>query len=140
VVLLIVGEIKKEHIPIFKKTRKYSVADYLALIKYMNDFNEIVITPNIATEASNLLGTLNGEYKKTARILLSALTLKSSERYVASIDAVKDNDYVRLGLPDAGIIVLGKEVSEVITDDFDLYLSLLNRSIAVKNFTHMRKL
>lgn len=136
--LLIVGKVAEAEIPRCRRTKKYSVDDYRMLTRYLDQFRHVTITPNIATETSNLLGALSGDYLHRARAILAAGLRVWNESYIQSGLASKEPEFNRLGLTDAAILLNATQELEVLTDDFDLYIALLHRGIHVTNFTHLR--
>lgn len=137
-VLWIVGQVSLKEIPRFRRTRKYTETDFYILSHYLGNFRDVIITPNIATEASNLIGALYGDYLSRARYILAAGLQVWKELYIKSSIASEEPEFRRLGLTDAAILLSTRNDTEVVTDDFDLYRSLINRRIPVTNFTHLR--
>lgn len=136
--LWIVGQVSEDQVTKCRRTRHYSVSDYRILVTYLRRYTDIVTTPNVGTETSNLLGALSGQYLKKARLILSNGIMVWNEIYVKSLEAVQDPSYFRLGLTDAAILLAANSNIEVLTDDLDLYLALEHNKIPVKNFTHLR--
>jgi hypothetical protein len=136
--LWIVGQVSEDQVPKCRRTRHYSVLDYRILVEYLTRYTDIVTTPNIGTETSNLLGALSGKYLEKARLILSRGIMVWNEIYVKSLKAVQAPEYLRLGLTDSAILLAANSNIEVLTDDLDLYLALESRRIPVKNFTHLR--
>ncbi len=56
--LLFVGQYDPTRIQKFKRTDQFTVGDYELLADYVEQFRELVTTPSILTEVSNLLGQL----------------------------------------------------------------------------------
>ena len=136
--LWIIGQVSEAEVPRCRRTRHYSIDDYRMLAKYLSRFSQVLIIPNIATETSNLIGALSGAYLQQARSILAAGLRVWDECYVPSIQAINEREYRRLGLTDAAILITASRDTEVLTDDFDLYLCLSHRGIPVTNFTHLR--
>jgi len=136
--LWIIGQVSEEKVPHCRRTSHYSVADYRMLASYLSQFKHVIITPNIATETSNLLGALNGDYLKLARQILAAGLKIWSESYIQSVRVSEEPEYSRLGITDVAILLSATRETEVVTDDFDLYNSLSRRGVSVTNFTHLR--
>lgn len=136
--LWIVGQVSEEQVPRCRRTRHYSIKDYRILTAYLGQFSHVLVTPNIATETSNLIGALSGNYLNEARKILAAGLMVWQEQYIESIKASGQRDYLRLGLTDAAIILTAKGDTEVVTDDFDLYRCLCKKRLPVTNFTHLR--
>jgi len=136
--LWIVGEVSKDEVLRNRRTKRYSIEDHQILARYLIRFSRVMILPNIATETSNLIGALSGDYLKKARAILAAGLNVWNESYIQSASASKEPDFNRLGLTDAAILISATRETEVLTDDLDLYLSLSRRRIPVTNFTHLR--
>lgn len=136
--LWIVGQVSEEEVPRCRRTRHYSIEDYHMLARYLDQFTHVLITPNIATETSNLIGVLSGDYLQKAREILAAGLRIWDEQYIESVRASGEREYNRLGLTDAAILLTATRNTEVLTDDFNLYKSLCSRRIPVTNFTHLR--
>ena len=136
--LWIVGQVSEAEVPRCRRTRHYSIDDYRMLARYLSQFAHVLIIPNIATETSNLIGALSGDYLQKARGVLAAGLRVWDECYIQSVQAIKEREYSRLGLTDAAILITATRDTEVLTDDFDLYRCLSLRGIPVTNFTHLR--
>lgn len=136
--LWIVGQVSEQEVPRCRRTRHYSIEDYQMLARYLGQFAHVVITPNIVTETSNLIGALSGDYLQKAREILAAGLRIWEEQYIESVRVSDEREYYRLGLTDAAILLTATRNTQVLTDDFDLYRSLSNRGIPVMNFTHLR--
>lgn len=136
--LWIVGCVSEEQVPRCKRTKRYTARDYRILVGYMDSFDQMATTPNVATEVSNLIGALHGEYLQVARQILSAGLQVWHEKYVPSSSAIANVHYQKLGLTDAALLSVAKHDTEIITDDFDLYSCLTASHVPVKNFTHLR--
>lgn len=136
--LWIVGQVSEAEVPHCRRTRHYSIEDYRMLASYLSQFSHVIIIPNIATEASNLIGTLSGNYLNKAREILSSCLKAWDENYIESSQACEQKEYCRLGLTDAAILLAATKNMEVLTDDFDLYNCLSHKKIPVTNFTHLR--
>jgi rRNA-processing protein FCF1 len=136
--LWIVGQVSEDLVPKCRRTRQYTVDDYLVLANYLTRFITVIITPNIATEVSNLIGVLKDDHLIKARTILAGGFEAWTEVYFKSVAAKDIPEYMRLGLTDAAILLSVSRETEVLTDDFDLYRVLTKRGIIVTNFTHLR--
>lgn len=136
--LWIVGQVSEKEVTRCRRTRHYSIEDYRMLASYLSQFSHVMITPNIATETSNLIGALSGDYLNKAREILSAGLRVWNENYIQSSQACGEREYRRLGLTDAAILIAATRNTEVLTDDFELYKCLSLRRVPVTNFTHLR--
>lgn len=136
--LFIVGQVSEDMVERCRRTRQYKIQDYHLLVSYVAPFTNLLVTPNIATEVSNLLGVLSGDHLIRARKILYNYIGTWTEVYVESNRAKVVPEYTRLGLTDAAILLIASHEMEVLTDDFDLYSALLKRGIKATNFTHIR--
>jgi rRNA-processing protein FCF1 len=136
--LYIVGSLNLDQIARHKRTEKFSVEDFRLLAGLLPQFGGIVVTPNILSEVSNLLGQTDERTKAKLFLLFGSLVRVIEEHYVRSLAAVELREFVRLGLTDATILALaGKELT-VLTDDLHLYLALQSKGVEVINFNHLR--
>ena len=138
-VLFVTGNVDEEIIGKHRRLREYTRNDYAALIREIDQYNRILVTPNTLTETSNLLAQ-QGEPERS-RLLerLRVLIHETEEIIVASTEASGDDAFHRLGLTDSALIQLASQDTPLLTVDFDLYYAILQRrENAVVNFTHLR--
>jgi len=133
--LYIVGSLSPDQIARHKRTDKFTIEDYWLLDRQLAKFGGIVVTPNILTEVSNLLGHKD-------EVLLAWLGSRIAafdEHYVTSREAVEAAEFSRLGLTDAAILSCPTQDLTVLTDDIHLYLALERKGVEVINFHHLRE-
>jgi hypothetical protein len=144
--LYFVGAFERRLIPQFKRTAQFTVEDFVILESLLLSFSQIVTTPNILTEVSNLSGQLGEprrrQYFKHLSQKIGVLYGDSrlTEKYTTSADIVRLDHFPRLGLTDSGIIQLAKGAYLVLTDDLMLYSFLSQAGVDVCNFNHLRVL
>lgn len=125
IVLLVVGQAGRELIAKHRRTRGFTVEDYERLIRATSRVDELRVTPNTLTEASNLLGQ-HGEPERSQLLLtLRALIERSPETVVASVDAARRDTFPRLGLTDAALLEVVSADAPLLTVDLDLYVAAL---------------
>lgn len=134
----VVGRVEPSYVKEFGRTSAYTEDDFNLLSEYLDQFDEIAILPNVATEVNNLMGKLSGDYLTSAHDILAEGVRNWKERYVPSANAVNTPFYRYLGMTDAAIVVAAREGLEVITDDSLLHRELLQNGVLVENFTHVR--
>jgi hypothetical protein len=114
------------------------VDDFILLQQILSGATEIVVTPNILTETSNLAGYIReparGEIYLALRSFIAQVV---EEKYVESKEVVARNEFVRIGLTDCAILQLPKSCI-VLTSDLDLYLTALEAGFQAENFNHLR--
>lgn len=137
--LMVIGTVDRELIVRFKRTNTFCGDDYDCLIGVLKNFKRLVVTPNILTEVSNLLGQLSEPKRSHAFATLGILTTTLFEIYVCSRSLLESPNLVRFGLTDAGLIDLASENVLTLTDDFRLYGKLMASGRAAINFNHLRK-
>ena len=138
-VLLVVGSIEERQVPLFKRTRAYTIEDYRLLLRFMGQFSTVIVTPHVLTEATNLLDDLEEPLRKVAFLYLRALILRSDERCEPSAELSAREEFIRLGLADAAVHSIAESGAALLTADLDLYLaaSAINPQYVV-NFNHLR--
>lgn len=136
-VLLIIGIVNRSRIETFKRTRKYTAFDLDVLTEVTGGFRTLYSTPHVLAEVSNLTDLAEPELKRARSILrqtISALTEPSTP----SATAAAERSYDRLGLTAASIHLAARENScTVLTDDLQLYLSLVDAGLPAINFSHV---
>jgi hypothetical protein len=138
-ILYIVGSLSLDLIARHKRTKAFTVGDYLLLDRLLRKARKLVVTPNILTEVSNLLGQTDEKTSEELREVLGALIPDLEERYVESLEAVEHPEFSRLGLADASILSFPAQDLTVLTDDVHLYLALQRKRVEVINFNHQRE-
>jgi rRNA-processing protein FCF1 len=139
--LLYVGTFDPELISRFKRTRHYTEEDFDVLQRLVGSFAEIVTTPHVLAEVSNLSNHLpeylRGEY--FALFAKSVSVLAESHTHAAKL--VEEPIFARLGLTDAAIAQLARDESlTVVTADLDLHVHLLTLGVTTLNFNEMTSL
>ena len=142
-VLLVVGETDKDLISKHRRTRAYRVEDYDLLVRLINETDQqVFVTPNTLTEASNLLAQDRQEEPDRSRIfgVLQALIERTEEAVVESRVATRNSNFKWLGLADAVLLEVVSASNPLITTDSNLYLTASAQEAgAAYNFAHYRK-
>ena len=137
-VLLTIGTLSTSQIG-KGRTGHYTVEDFKLLLRIIDEFQVLIVTPNILTEASNLLeGT---SYKGiNALSILMEIAKKLEEEYKSSLPIMQDysKSYTKFGLSDAVIHAMAKENYIVLTQDLRLCSYLEALGLNALNFNHFR--
>lgn len=136
--LFFIGAYEKELIPKFKRTDKFLVEDFETLLNFLNLFRQVVTTPNVLTEVSNLANQLPENVKDGFYKLVHSLTSGWDERFIPSNTLLSDTELRILGLADVSISLAGKNPVLVLTDNLRLAGKLQRRGLDVVNFNHLR--
>jgi rRNA-processing protein FCF1 len=137
--LYIVGSLSPNQIARHKRTKTFTVEDYWLLDSQLAKFGDIVVTPNVLTEVSNLLGYTDDRTRQELLSWLKSRVPSFDERFVPSHEAVEAVEFSRLGLTDATILSCPTQDLTVLTDDIHLYLALQKKGVEVINFNHLRE-
>lgn len=138
-ILLVVGALSPNQISVYKRTNAYSAEDYNLLLSFVDRFKLIVTTPNILTEASNLLEGYS--YKgKQALLLLERVARVTHEVFHESLHTMTlyPKTYVKFGLSDTVIHRIAQENYVVLTDDLDFCAYLQGQGLIAINFNNLR--
>lgn len=135
-VLLIVGsaDIKKVG---GKRLQQFSEKHFGILAGIANQHRFHVSTPNILTEASNLIGEGQRQLAPGAARLLAEYISRLDEIYEPSSKLVRGPLYEKHGLADASLAALAVQGERVLTVDGPLYGMMVGYGIRVENFTHL---
>lgn len=107
------------------------------LVEKLEEFSHVVLTPNTLTEASNLLRLIGDPDRSQLTAALGALILAHNERYVVSKEASVEITFARLGLTDAGLIIVARNGAVLLSSDNDLYLAATDEGFEAINFAHL---
>ena len=139
--LLVVGSEDRDLISKHRRLKHYSAEDYDILCQLIDDTDELFITPNTLTEASNLVSQHREPQRSRLMRRLQYLIHGSKEVVVASADASSHEKFEQLGLTDASLLEAITTDTPLLTVDFNLYLAAIEtgeeRAI---NFTPYRNL
>jgi hypothetical protein len=138
--LYFVGMYDQERIPKFKRTMAFTIDEFLLLTTIFNEFDEIITTPNVLTEVSNLSGQLPGNLRSYFYNDFAKRIPTLREHYTSSKAISSSNHFNLFGLTDSGIVETVKGNYLVLTADLDLFGLLQNLGIDAINFNHIRTL
>ena len=140
-VLLVVGSVSRDMISRHRRLEHYSAEDYDILLELLEEADQLFVTPNTLTEASNLIRQHGMPERNLLMQRMQYLIQGSREIVVASADALSNPKFHGLGLTDAVLLEAITADIPVLTVDFDLYLAALesgeDRAV---NFTQYRNL
>ena len=124
-----------------RRLRGYAADDYDLLRDHLRSVRQTFVMPNTLTEASNLLAQ-HGEPQRSWFLEELRLIIEGNhEVVVASLDASRNDAFLRLGLTDAALLEEVSAETPVLTVDLGLYLAALESGEeAAVNFTHLRAL
>jgi rRNA-processing protein FCF1 len=136
--LYFIGKFDTSQISKFKRTSKFTSDDFRLLLFVFKHFNNVVTTPNILTEVSNLSNQLAGNLKLNFYTEFAKQVSTFQEQYISSVNICSQAHFIKFGLTDSGIIELAANEYLILTDDFKLANLLESKNIDVINFNHIR--
>lgn len=138
-VLFAVGSVNRGCIENFKRTRKYTIADFELLLRLLGRAEPLYTVAHVLAEVSNLTDLSGAERPKIQQLLKETISLLT-EAEITSARATEDSLYEGLGLVDAAIAAVAREHKcTVLTDDLELYLMLHREKLAALNFMYLRE-
>jgi predicted nucleic acid-binding protein len=142
-VLLVVGRTSEALIKDHKRLDRYDVAAYRLLAHCVATAARVVVTPNVMTEASNLVRQGSKHRRDELMRVLSAFARGAdwpfSEVYLPSASVAGDQEFLRLGLTDAVELRATETGTTLLTDDLDLYRAAIREKKQAEYFTYMRR-
>ena len=138
-VVFVVGSVDPKLLGVVKRVKEYRPSDYELIYAYLSLFSEVVLLPNTISKASNLLDHLKGARREYCMERLAQLVQESSERYIASVSAVQQPEYMALGVVDAAILCALDSGTFLLTADRELYLAALYRNCEAQYFQEFRE-
>lgn len=140
-VLYVVGLTDVKLVNQHKRLKIFDVDDYRFLQQRLSSYDKIVVTPGVLTESSNLLRQTNeAASTRLMRKLKTLIDCAFVEVYHPAREAAEQDEYEKLGLTDAGLLLLGDKYTPLLTADLSLYLAYNKRKLPVENFNYVRPL
>ena len=141
--LYVVGRASPSYIAKHKRLYpKYTEADFDLLVKQLNKFSVLLLTPNTVSEVSNLIDYIGNPARTHIYTVLHEM-LKSlplfEERYVPSIAASNRLELAQLGITDCALLTLSAEGIALLTVDIKLYIAASRLNENTMNFTHLQE-
>ena len=133
--LLVAGRVNRTLIAKHRRLSGYTTEHYDVLVSLLSGAQAVYVTPNVLTEASNLLGQHLEPERSQLFETLRDLIQVSEEIVVASAVASRNSEFTRLGLADAALLELATRERPLLTVDLDLYLAALDKGAEAVNFT-----
>ena len=124
-VLLVVGSESRELISKHRRLEHYSAEDFDILAEFLENANQLYVTPNTLTETSNLVRQHGDPEKSLLMRRLQFLIHESQEIIVSSTEASSNYNFEKLGLTDAALLEAVTKDIPLLTVDFDLYLAAI---------------
>lgn len=137
--LLVIGSTADNLIAKHKRTRAFTQGDLVLLERFMSGFREIVVTPGILAEVSNLSAQIGEPLRTSVMETVGCLVARVSENHVPGISVVDSRCFIRLGLVDASILEVYQEGDHLLTDDLDLWIEAVTSGKVATNFSHLRE-
>ncbi len=119
-VVLLIGLIDPQLIQSHKRTSIYEKQDFDELLLFIGDIKKLIVLPNVWTEVDNLLNNFNRGHKESYIKQITNIIKLSSEKFIASLNAVESNGFFDLGLTDSLLLEYAKECDVLITSDSQL--------------------
>lgn len=124
-----------------RRLNSYTEEDFDLLVEFIdvNGFTQLVSTPHILTEASNLIGIERDSLKTLGREAIKEYVQHCNEITHNACTLVDEPQFSRLGLTDIAIRLASGLPVFVLTADLPLYLHLAEEGVEVVNFNHIRQ-
>ena len=123
--LLTAGSVDRSLIARHKRLDDYTADDYETLLIIINEVEQVFVTPNALTEASNLLRQRREPERSLLMAALRFLIAESAEVVVASGQAAANPSFQTLGLTDAALLEAASAEAPLLTADLGLYLAAI---------------
>lgn len=141
-VLLIIGTIDREKIKDNKRTGAYSPDDFDLLLRFINGFSKIVVTPHILAETSNLADVFNKKLKSLPFEVIKKLLEAGGfeEQQIPALQVCETSGFLRYGLTDSGLVEVARNSYLILTDDLRMANYCYEEQADVINFNHIREI
>jgi hypothetical protein len=140
-ILYLVGCTDRSFIRTHKALRDsaYSEEDFDLLIDYLRGAEQLLVTPHVLAETSNLAKRILPPARDAVYLFLREIVARLNEVGEPSSVAMQRTEFVRLGLTDAALLnVAARPEVTLLTADLDLYLAALSSGYRAVNFAHLQ--
>ncbi len=131
--LYFVGSFQRSRITIFKRTARFTLADFDALSTLLAQFQVVVTTPHVLTEVSSLANSLPEHVKASWSDHFAAKTTALLEVFEPATKIMQASSFNPFGLTDAAIQSISADTL-VLTEDFRLSGFLAFQGVSTLNF------
>ena len=129
-----------------RNTKGYTAEDHARLTRAVGLFHELVTTPHVLAEVSNLSNHFTFKRKEpdlSAYLDRALLVLRSAHEESVSKDVILSDPWLwvlpKIGITDISIMAVARERRYlVLTDDAALFGRLTHSGLDALNFTHLR--
>jgi TPP-dependent 2-oxoacid decarboxylase len=121
-ILYVLGlmEVGEKGIQRHKTTSIYTIKHFYFLLSLIAPYQQIVISPNIATEVDNLLNRFTGENRYKYIQITHNIFKASTEVYIETLKTMSHLFYPDLGVTDTGVLMMAKNCDLLISGDSQL--------------------
>jgi hypothetical protein len=141
--LLFVGTTSRNYIAKHRRLTAYTVADFDLLLSILSGFGHVVTTPGILAETSNFVRNIAEPAASQIGLIFRAFfspPIIAQESFLPATIVVQAEEFIRLGITDAAILLLLDDTRVLLTADLDLYLAALRNGKNAENFNYLRNL
>ena len=137
----VVGCTSRDQVGRARRTEKYSIEDFDLLQMTLAEFDEVLVTPHVLAETSNLLGYIAEPLLSEARTMFATMLPPWQERFTRGTELTGTSVYLRLGLTDSALFSAAAASASItlLTDDLPLFIAAGNAGRSAINFTHLRQ-
>lgn len=139
-VLLVTGMTNPEYIHRHKRLAAYDLGDFRIVEGFTKDAGNLVFSPNVLTETSNMLRYAHSWVRAELSATLAELVARFGEQYVETEVAIAHQHHLRLGVADCVLLTQADAGATLLTDDLDLYLASAGSGHKAYNYNHIREL
>lgn len=122
----------------FKRVSTFSAQDAILLRDRLKNSTQLVTTPHVLTETSNFIFQARQHQRPKLAEALRTFALSSLEIYEPAEQLMRGEEFLFLGLTDAALASVSREVV-IVTMDWDLHGLIEQRGGTAINFHHYRR-
>jgi hypothetical protein len=137
--LFFIGSFNPKLITEFKRTKQFTVDDFILLQTFLEPFVSIVTTTHVLTEVNSFSNQLPNHLKPAYYTEVATQLTTLVEIPFPSASISENVAFLKYGLTDIGILLVAEGKYLVLTDDFDLSALLITSGVDAINFNHLRQ-
>lgn len=137
-VLLVVGRASRTFIAKHKRLTEFVPEDYDALVRILGNASELLVTPHVLAETSNLAGYIAEPARTEVLRELQTIIRTGTEVTIPSKAAAERQEFIRLGLTDAVLLEAAAQEVVLLSTDLALCIAAESAGKLAMNFNHVR--
>ena len=119
-IVVVLGMINPKLVNTHPRTSIYEEQDFLDIINFIGEMENLIVLPNVWTEVDNLIENFKGNYRYKHLTNVVSLIEKTTEKFIPTVQATRSECFSYLGITDSVLFECAKNSDALISSDSKL--------------------